>query len=221
MERTARQLRADDTRARLFTAAAELFVELGYHSATIEQIAKRAGVAKGTFFVHFASKDAVILELVRIQCSGARRARQKALESGASRLDALRSTVIDLGTRAGASRNISRAVLAAGLEDPAVGDAVSKIFDEVLADMIEDARHAARDGLLKAETDPEQLATQLMVSYLGSALHFTSTPRARPLVEVLEPLVDNSLSLARSSARAAENRHAQSSSRPRSSRRRV
>lgn len=118
----------------------------------------------------------------------------------------VRTTVIDLGRRAGVSRNVNRAVLAAALE------AVSEVF-EILADMIVDARGGGVAGLLDAETNPEQLANQSMVGYLGSVLHFTSTPRAKPLMAVLAPLVANSLAL-------AENRHASKHLHVRSVRRR-
>lgn len=196
-ERTARQLQKDDTRARLFAAAAEMLLERGYHATTVEKIAARAGVAKGTFFVHFAGKHAVVLELVKIQCGAAKKARARALEKGATPLEALRASAMELGSRAGASRNISRAVLAATLEDPSVGDAVSALFDEVYAEMVVDARAAQKDGLLEKGTDPEQLAGQLMVSYLGSALYFASNPHPKPLIEVLGPLIENSLAAVR------------------------
>lgn len=206
-ERTLRRQRADGTRARLFDAAAELLLDRGYHATTVEQIARKAGVAKGTFFVHFASKDAIVLELVTIQTGAARRARSKAIADGAGSVEALAVAVMTLGERAGFSRNISRAVLAAGLENPTLGASVSAKFDEVLGDMTEDARRAKRDGLLGRHVDPEQLAGQLMVLYLGSALHFTSTPGAKPLVEVLRPLVENTLALARAPSRESTDVH--------------
>src|ERR1700761_943154 len=98
--RSARQIRADDTRARLFAAAVELFEARGYHDTTIAAIVKRAGVAKGTFFVHFATKDAVITELQLRQIRGARKARMAVLETGGGPLAALRATVLSLGEQA-------------------------------------------------------------------------------------------------------------------------
>ena len=191
-----RRLQADDTRARLFAAAAEMFVEKGYHATTVEKIAARAGVAKGTFFLHFPTKDELILELVKIQCGGAKKARNQALDRGASPIEALRVTAMELGIRAGVSRNVSRAVLAATLEDERVGANVTAVFDDVHALMIDDAIVAVKRGLLAKGTDPTQLAGQLMVSYLGGVLYFASTPRARPLAEVLAPLVDGALAAA-------------------------
>lgn len=49
------------TRQRLVKAAVEVFEELGYHSATIDDIAKRAGVSRTTFYLHFPSKQAVAI----------------------------------------------------------------------------------------------------------------------------------------------------------------
>src|SRR5215471_10225818 len=118
---SARQAKADDTRRRLFVAAAELFAEHGYRATSVDQIARRAGVAKGTFFVHFPTKDAVIRELVAKQMRAVARERERLIGEGASALERLRATVLMLGHQAGLSRMISRAVLAAGLENSEVG----------------------------------------------------------------------------------------------------
>jgi AcrR family transcriptional regulator len=179
-----RKSRADETGRRIFAAARALFEEQGYAETTIDAIARRAGVAKGTFFVHFATKDAVITELVGIQTRKALEARDAAIADGP--LAALRATVMTLGSQAGASRRLSRAVLAATLEKQAVGDATGKLFDGVLQQMIADARAAG-------VADARMLAHTLMTSYLGAVLNFTTTPRTPPLTELLAPLVEEKL----------------------------
>ena len=53
-------------RREIVDAAKAVFVEKGYHAASISDIIKRAGIARGTFYLYFNSKDAVfesILEL--------------------------------------------------------------------------------------------------------------------------------------------------------------
>lgn len=51
---------------RIFHAAMELFEQQGYENTSVEQITRRAGVSKGTFFTHFPSKDAVFSAIGRI-----------------------------------------------------------------------------------------------------------------------------------------------------------
>src|SRR5262245_36572977 len=192
--RTARQMRADDTRHRLFQAAAQLFALHGYHDTTVDQIVQKAGVAKGTFFVHFATKDAVITELVRHQVRAARRARATALGKGSNPLEAILATMMTLGAEGGASRPLSRAVLAAILENPEIGGYADALFGELLSDVHKDVLSAQHARLLDPRADPESIAEALLASYLGAILHFAASPRARPLIDLLRPRMEATLS---------------------------
>ena len=58
-----------DTRGRLICAASEAFFADGYR-ASMDDIATRAGVAKQTLYNHFASKDVLFGEVVRISTQG-------------------------------------------------------------------------------------------------------------------------------------------------------
>jgi len=52
-----------DKRARIMEAAVKVFSERGFHSATVAEIAKAAGVADGTIYLYFKSKDDLLLRL--------------------------------------------------------------------------------------------------------------------------------------------------------------
>lgn len=43
----------NNKRELILTAALDIFLEKGYHNSTSEEIAKRAGVAKGTLYQYF------------------------------------------------------------------------------------------------------------------------------------------------------------------------
>ena len=58
------QKRTLETRARLVAAAEEVIDEVGYDGLRVDQVVKRAGVAKGTFFAHFHDKDALMDQLI-------------------------------------------------------------------------------------------------------------------------------------------------------------
>lgn len=57
-------VRRAERRALLLQCALEVFAEKGYHAASITDIIKRAGVARGTFYLYFESKRAVFEELI-------------------------------------------------------------------------------------------------------------------------------------------------------------
>jgi len=50
---------SSETRQALITAANDVFSHFGYKKASIEDIAKTAGVGKGTVYLHFSSKEAL------------------------------------------------------------------------------------------------------------------------------------------------------------------
>lgn len=52
-------------RAAILAAALEEFTARGYEGARLDDVAKRAGVAKGTIYLYFADKEALFQELVR------------------------------------------------------------------------------------------------------------------------------------------------------------
>lgn len=60
------QQRTQQTRAKILASAHELFNQAGYSATSVDQIATKAGFAKGTIFAHFPDK-ANLLTAVRIQ----------------------------------------------------------------------------------------------------------------------------------------------------------
>ena len=50
------------TRARILTAAIDLFTRAGYEKTTVAQIAAAAGVTEMTFYRHFGSKDQLLVD---------------------------------------------------------------------------------------------------------------------------------------------------------------
>jgi len=59
---TQRSLNALETKNTVFSVALSLFAHYGYDNVTVDEITRRAGVSKGTFYTHFDSKESVLVE---------------------------------------------------------------------------------------------------------------------------------------------------------------
>lgn len=59
-----------ETRDRVFDAAVAEFRRAGVAESQIEDIVRAAGVARGTFYLHFPTKDHVLMELLRRKQEG-------------------------------------------------------------------------------------------------------------------------------------------------------
>lgn len=60
----------EERAALILRAAQEVFTERGYYDTSIDEIAARAGIAKGTVYLHFASKEDLLVALVEQQIVG-------------------------------------------------------------------------------------------------------------------------------------------------------
>ncbi len=82
--------RGERTRRRILDAAESVFAELGYHEASIVRITQAAGVAQGTFYIYFSSKQQVFDEVVLDLNHRVRQAMTQASAAAPSRLEAER-----------------------------------------------------------------------------------------------------------------------------------
>src|SRR6266852_5038836 len=48
----------------ILQAAEEMFVEKGYYNASMDEIAARVGIAKGTLYLHFDCKEDMVVALM-------------------------------------------------------------------------------------------------------------------------------------------------------------
>jgi AcrR family transcriptional regulator len=60
-----RAARAADRRSAIVEAALDEFIARGFTATRLDDVAKRAGVAKGTIYLHFKDKEALFEELIR------------------------------------------------------------------------------------------------------------------------------------------------------------
>ncbi|MFI8516526.1 TetR/AcrR family transcriptional regulator [Streptomyces sp. NPDC085481] len=85
--------RRQATRSKLYEAAVTLIAEQGFSATTVDEIAERAGVAKGTVYYNFKSKTELFEELLRhgvsLLTASLRTAAEETAERGGSRVEAL------------------------------------------------------------------------------------------------------------------------------------
>jgi AcrR family transcriptional regulator len=81
------------TRQRIQQAAESVFSEKGYHVATMDEVAERAGVAKGTIFYNFKSKASLFETILRDGIGYLTTNARKRLEGGEPPLEQIGSII--------------------------------------------------------------------------------------------------------------------------------
>jgi AcrR family transcriptional regulator len=82
------------SREEFLSAALEVFSTKGYHSASVDDIAAKAGRSKGGFYHHFESKEQIYLELVDREYLSALKKIEQNIEHG----DSIESVIMNLVT---------------------------------------------------------------------------------------------------------------------------
>ena len=108
------------TLRQLLDAAAEEFGERGFHEASISQITQRAGVAIGSFYTYFDSKEEVFTALVRDLSSQVRDYVGPRIQGHANQLDAERAGQQAFLEFARQHKEIYRIIDEAEFVDPAI-----------------------------------------------------------------------------------------------------
>lgn len=79
-QRLSRSEQRDQTRARLLDAAEKVFVERGFHAASVDEVAEEAGYSKGAVYSNFENKDELFLAVLERRVDS----RALAIETGVS-----------------------------------------------------------------------------------------------------------------------------------------
>lgn len=83
----------------ILQAALEVVTEKGCHEASIEEIAERAGVAKGTVYLYFRSKDSLLAALFRRGIEGMGAAIKEKVDSEVSPVKQIEALIKEHATQ--------------------------------------------------------------------------------------------------------------------------
>ena len=152
------------TRSRLLESGVQLFAEHGLNGVTTHDIAREAGVASGTFYLHFPDKTALFQEIA-VDTEARLRAHIEAATSSAADLrGAVRAQVESLFGFASDNRDLIRILFSAE-----AGAAGSVLLDSFSASIAEGRRHAIATGEMPREIDASVLS-QALVGMLARTL---------------------------------------------------
>jgi AcrR family transcriptional regulator len=160
-----RAARAAERREAIIAAGLEEFIARGFAATRLDDVAKRAGVAKGTIYLHFQDKEALFQELIRSAVApviNRLAAPPAAGRSAREMFESFAETVAHdvVATRRG---DLLRLFIAEGSRFPALAEFY---YREVIARGIAGMRALIQYGIARGEIRNEALAQfpQLMVA---------------------------------------------------------
>ncbi len=162
---------AGDKRERILRAAVKVFARKGFYASRVSEIAKAAGVADGTIYLYFKSKDELLTSLFEDRITRLLDVLRREIEAVPSGPDRVRRIIeFQLGLLEG-ERDLAE-VITVNLRQSTrlLKQYATKRFTEYLdlmAHVIADAQHA---GELRTDVSPRIVARALFGALDGLAL---------------------------------------------------
>jgi AcrR family transcriptional regulator len=154
-----RREQAEETRARVLEAAARLFAERGFESATISAIAEAAGVSPETVYAGFRNKRTLLGELIRAAVRGSEaapvpeQAGPRAVAAAVDQRKQLQLFAADVSLRLERVGPLVEVLSTASRTDPELAALLAKIHDERLANLRTFVQALAANGPLRLEPE--------------------------------------------------------------------
>jgi len=130
------------TRADILSAAREVFAERGYHDASIAEIAERADIAVGTFYLYFHDKDEAFTTLLNEGFEDARKRVMEAVATQEPDGPTLPVVIQAILQHAYEQRSLFRIALTGGRQFTSTSP-VQTAIAEIIAEVLEDAHKQA------------------------------------------------------------------------------
>jgi AcrR family transcriptional regulator len=168
-------------RDRVLFAAVELFARQGYDGTSVTQVINQAGVAKGGFYHHFASKEALLYEVYGDLISRQLASMDAIVARKAPPAETLRALILDLVESTAAS---ARQALVFWREQHKLGDErteqyrkARRRYHDTVARLIRDAQAA---GAFAAVASPETVTFTIFGVINELPLWYRPHGRKRP-----------------------------------------
>ncbi len=184
-----RETAKSERRERLYEAALTLFRTQGYETTTVDQITRRAGLAKGTFFNYFPTKDAVLRYMGTREIGRLGGTVLAAGNGSSSPLGKLKRLMSTLAASLENDRELVCLVFSKAISvgELLAGDAGGFSVQPMASLLL---RQAQRAGEVNPELDPDMLASALDALYLQQLVRWCESEKPYPLADRLTGIVD-------------------------------
>ena len=172
MSSTWREKQKAELHQLIYEVSLQLFRTKGYDGTTIDAIVKKAGIAKGTFFNHFKSKEFVILEWYR-QLMIETLMWAKAQEHTSIK-EAILMPIEEMARRAEAEPQLIAAKVSSSFTSPLLTDE-EKQFDEELSDYLENLiKQGQHNGEIGKQYQSALMAATILAVISGTGYEWKS-----------------------------------------------
>ena len=187
----------DERRREILAAATRVFARKGYHAARVSDVAREAGVAQGTVYLYFGSREEILIAAFGAFAEGMMAGVGEAIGAEELAIDRLRSVVRAVLSSMETEPELSKVMLdfwsagafgAKGSEgEPGID--LGEIYAEYRGIFGRLLGEAKEEGSVRGDL-PEDAPAVIVGAIEGVLLQWLVDPGARSPLEMSEPVLD-------------------------------
>lgn len=179
---TARTVKKTETRQKLLEAARRLFSCSAYEGVKVEDITKEAGLAKGTFFNYFASKEDAISE---VQFMTTYDCLMPLLVVEGPIVPLIKQALVQSLVEHSESKSLMRAVLLTKLKDDKQLKKQSEQFQAFYNGLTQLVDKAKQEGEVRTDIPSLQVVQMVEQMYMGILMQWCLVVEDNPIDDVI------------------------------------
>ena len=181
--------RKAETKRKLINAAKKLFDKHGFEEVSVNEIVKKANVAKGTFYQHYETKVDILADVVRDVGEVKFKEALAAVANGAPALDILDRFINAQCEWFEANEKVAEAIIMAGLRT--VGQELQEKHRHSRVFLAKLMMLAQQQQVVREELDPDEIAKVIGSAFVVTVLAWSKNPKPN----VLKPSMKQSLDI--------------------------
>lgn len=174
----------EEVREKIYNIALDLFIKNGYENTTIASICQKAGIAKGTFFNYFPSKDDILTQYYSdLTFTSLNKAKAKKHKDHRS---AIIFYITDIARRAIKHPDLYLSLNQVKASSNSLIDEENILDNEFLEFSIKHVEEGMKDGEINDKYDAKIMAELLLSIATGTANEWRNSDKSWDLVETLK-----------------------------------
>lgn len=168
-----RERNKEYTRKKIIESAIELFSIQDYQKTSVEEISKKAGVTKTTFFVYFKSKEELLFDLDLEQLKVFDQQITLAIEDSQQLLTKLREAIVHMAVNLHKTQTITRNLIHLGTISTTYKELLSQTFSIMQAIITRAVAHGQEKEVITKRIHATSIADNLVTIYIGILIYWS------------------------------------------------
>ncbi len=185
-----REKKKQETKKRIFQVASKLFKEKGYENTTVDEITREAGIAKGTFFNYFRTKEELLVYFGQQKEDLIKQLIKDEMKKNSSTKEKIKNVLTLLAMSIEEDKELAKTMVFAYIKNAWMGTNQGSNSEKLARILLKLLKEGQKKREIKSELDIRVSAENLTAIYFTSLMRWLKSERDYSFSEDISKKID-------------------------------